>query len=574
MTKKPAKDSRDKLGGRVVGWLLLGLVVLFGGAYAAAHFAAADKAPRGTTVAGIDVGGRPHSEIEDAVRAGLAERVQRPITYRLGESESVVEPSAFGLEVDYAATAKRVGGAATWDPAQLWRNLTDGEDVEPVVTVDDATFAATLAEIQGAMGKAPVSGEITFVDGTVDTVTPVDGRGIDPEASQPAIVEAYLAAEPAPVELSDTVLKPEIGPEALQSALDTFGNPAVASGVVLTFQGQPIKLSPEQYTPALSMKPVDGALVPELDAEALNEVVAPLVRAQGAPREATIKIVAGKPQIVPSEQGNTFDREQLAASFLGLVAAPEGERRLELAVVQDDPEVDTAALEAMGIKERVSTFTTYFPYAEYRNVNIGRASQLVNGTLLEPGETFSLNETVGERTRANGFTEGMMIADGVFKSDLGGGVSQMATTTFNAMFFAGLEDVEHKPHSFYISRYPVGREATVAWGAVDLRFRNDTEHGVYIQSWTKPSTPSSQGSVTVSMWSTKTWDITTSTGGRYAFTSPATRTLTGPTCIPNAGYGGFDIDVKRYFRKPGSKKLVRTENFTTTYTPSDTVICK
>ena len=66
--------------------------------------------------------------------------------------------------------------------------------------------------------------------------------------------------------------------------------------------------------------------------------------------------------------------------------------------------------------------------------------------------------------------------------DLGGGVSQMATTTFNAMFFAGLEDVEHKPHSFYIDRYPVGREATVAWGAVDLRFRNDTPYGVLIDT--------------------------------------------------------------------------------------------
>ena len=129
---------------------------------------------------------------------------------------------------------------------------------------------------------------------------------------------------------------------------------------------------------------------------------------------------------------------------------------------------------ALGIKEKVSTFTTYYPYAEYRNINIGRAAELVNGTVLKPGETFSLNDTVGERTAENGFTKGFIISNGVFKEDFGGGVSQMATTTFNAMFFAGLEDVEHKPHSFYIDRYPVGREATVAWGAVDLRFKNDT----------------------------------------------------------------------------------------------------
>ena len=92
---------------------------------------------------------------------------------------------------------------------------------------------------------------------------------------------------------------------------------------------------------------------------------------------------------------------------------------------------------ALGIKQQVSTFTTYYPYAEYRNINIGRAAELIDGTVLKPGETFSLNDTVGERTAENGFTIGFIISNGIFKEDLGGGVSQMATTTFNAMFFAG-----------------------------------------------------------------------------------------------------------------------------------------
>jgi vancomycin resistance protein YoaR len=150
----------------------------------------------------------------------------------------------------------------------------------------------------------------------------------------------------------------------------------------------------------------------------------------------------------------------------------------------------------------------------------------------------------------------------------------MATTTFNAMFFAGLEDVEHKPHSFYIDRYPVGREATVAWGSVDLRFKNTTPYGVLIEAHVTPSTPSSQGVVTVSMWSTDYWDITTKTGERYNFTSPKTRTITDPDCEPNEGYGGFDIDIWRYFHRAGSAKVVRTEKMHTHYTPSDTVICK
>ena len=155
--------------------------------------------------------------------------------------------------------------------------------------------------------------------------------------------------------------------------------------------------------------------------------------------------------------------------------------------------------------------------------------------MLKPGETFSLNDTVGERTEENGFTTGFVIQNGIFKEDLGGGVSQMATTTFNASFFAGLEDVEHKPHSVYIDRYPVGREATVAWGAVDLRFTNNTPYGVLIDAVVIPSAGRSQGTVTVTMYSTKYWDITTSTGERYNFTSPGTQTMSGPDCVPNDG---------------------------------------
>jgi vancomycin resistance protein YoaR len=150
----------------------------------------------------------------------------------------------------------------------------------------------------------------------------------------------------------------------------------------------------------------------------------------------------------------------------------------------------------------------------------------------------------------------------------------MATTLFNAMFFAGLEDVEHKPHSFYIDRYPVGREATVAWGAVDLRFRNDTPYGVLIDTNVTRSTPTSSGVVTVTMYSTKHWDIRTTTGERHNITQPEVRRIDSVECHANEGYGGFDIDVVRYFTPVNGNTETRgPETFSTTYIPSDTVIC-
>ena len=138
--------------------------------------------------------------------------------------------------------------------------------------------------------------------------------------------------------------------------------------------------------------------------------------------------------------------------------------------------------------ELVSEYTTFYP-SDFppRLTNIHRAADLMDDTLVLPGKTFSMNKEVGERTGARGFAQGYVISGGKLQVDFGGGVSQLATTTFNAMFFAGLEDVEHHPHSFYISRYPEGREATVAWGvegsAVPQRHRHRHlhHHGLHQQ---------------------------------------------------------------------------------------------
>ena len=133
-------------------------------------------------------------------------------------------------------------------------------------------------------------------------------------------------------------------------------------------------------------------------------------------------------------------------------------------------------------------------------------------TLVLPGKVFSLNRTVGERTAERGFAAGYIIDNGQLEVDFGGGVSQLVTTTFNAAYFAALEIVEHHPHSFYISRYPEGREATVAWGVKDLRFRNDSPNGIFI------TTSYTNSSVTVSIYGTKRYRIESVKGPRYDIT--------------------------------------------------------
>ena len=186
-----------------------------------------------------------------------------------------------------------------------------------------------------------------------------------------------------------------------------------------------------------------------------------------------------------------------------------------------------------------------------------------------PGETFSLNGFVGERDRGRGFTEAPMILGGKLVPAVGGGVSQFATTMFNAVFFGGFKNVYHKTHSFYISRYPAGREATVSSPAPDLKWTNDSPYGVLVK------TSFDATSITVTFYGTKQYDEVRSVSGpRTRPTEPKVVYLEpGPDCIATKeGVAGFDIVVYREFYK-GGKQVKPRERFYTRYQPEDIFIC-
>jgi len=567
-----AKDSgREALGGRAVVVAVATVALLLGGGYAAAGAFASDRVPRGTTVGGVAVGGQTPAEAKQTLSRAWQDRVDAPITVTVDGERTTVAPSEAGLEPALNATVEAAGAGDSWAPGRLWDYWTGGDEVAPVVTVDEQRMQATVQRLNGELGTAPVDGTVSFTGSTVRTTKATTGRVLDDEAVREALVAAYLSEEPS-AELELAEVEPDITDADVEQAVEDYANPALSGPVTLVFGDTPVKLRPSDYAKALSLDADGGVLTLATDIDVVMDLVDEAT-VQGEPVDATVRIVDGEPRVVPAKPGVSFADADVYTLFIDLLTQPEGERRGEVDATVEEPEVTTKDVRQLGIKEQVSTFTTYYPHAEYRNTNIGRAAELANGTLLLPGETFSMNDIVGERTRENGFTEGFIISNGILREDLGGGVSQLATTLFNAMFFAGLEDVEHKPHSFYIDRYPVGREATVAWGALDLRFRNNTEHGVFVQSYIRPSTPSSQGSVTVSLYSTKVWDIEARASNRYAYTEPEVRYLQTGDCYAYTGSSGFQIDVFRDFRRPGKEKVVRTEKFHTVYTPSDTVRC-
>jgi vancomycin resistance protein YoaR len=203
-------------------------------------------------------------------------------------------------------------------------------------------------------------------------------------------------------------------------------------------------------------------------------------------------------------------------------------------------------------------FTTYHAAGEARVVNIHRIADLVRGAVIPPGGSFSVNEHVGQRTTANGFVEAGAIRNGVHVPEVGGGVSQFATTLFNAAYFAGLDIVEYQSHSEWFTRYPRGREATMGYPYPDLVIQNDTPHGVLI--WTSYT----DSSLTVTMWSSpyataEQTGITETASGQCAVVT-TTRTRTYPD-------GSTENDTFRATYRPGENLDCNGQPITPTTLP-------
>ncbi len=559
--------GRKQLAGIIAAAGLGVLVVGYGAAFAFAG----DRIPGDTTVLGIPLGGLSEDDAKAKLEAGLKDRQVQPVALKAGGSTYKVDPVEAGLSVDVGATVDAAGVGRSLAPGHIWQALTAGEAIQPVIKKDDAKLQAAVAKLAKQVNRPATDGTITFKDAKPVQHAAADGLQLD-NAKAGGILLAAYPADGTPDELAVSVTKPQADAEAIQKAMTEFAEPAMSGPIRLTVGSKSVELTPEELAPGLAVTVKDGKITPSVSTKLLEPLFQQRFKAlEILPKDAGVQIVGAGPKVIPAVDGMVVDRTKVGTAILAALPKPVGERRAVVNLAPTKAKVTTEAVQALGIKEVMGQFTTQFPHAPYRNVNIGTAARKINGTLVKSGDTFSLNEIVGERTKENGFTEGNIISGGKFVLDLGGGVSQSATTTFNAAFFAGLKDVEHKAHSVYISRYPIGREATVAWPSVDMKFLNDSGHGILVQTIFKASTPGTAGSITVKIWGTKVWDITAGQSGKSNPRKPGLVYNTEANCKPQAPTPGFDITIYRYFAQNGVRK--KTESFVTKYNAADDIRC-
>ena len=548
---------------KVLLWSGLGLLIA-AGAYLGAQWYYADRIPGGTTVAGVDIGGLPADEATAKLTSELGGVSTQPVPVTAGGAVGSLDPAAAGLVFDAEAT---VAGLTefTLDPRALVAQVAGGDAVDPVTVVDDELLTAASDALAIDLETPATSGTVSFVDGAAVQTAATEGASVDVEALRETIVDSWLTAA-RPLELATVPLEPEITQAATDTAFAEAQRVAAAP-VSVAVAGQVAEIPVDALTAAASYAPVDGALVLSFDGAALADaVIARTKSLLSNADDAGFVFVNNVPTIEPGTPGTTLDPVALAASVQA--AALGDQRTATVELTASDPAQSTAALEALGVKEIVSEFATPLTNEPDRTENLRIAAAKVTGTLVLPGETFSLIDTIGPITAANGYLQAHVIVDGEITNGTGGGLSQMSTTTYNAGFFAGMIDVTHTPHSYWFSRYPEGREATLYEGQIDMQWRNDSPYGVLLQSWV------GDGKLHVAAWSTKHYTVETTTSGRSNIVAPTTQHKSGPTCAPQSvGGSGFSVSVWRKVTVTGTGESVVDETNTWRYKPQNAVIC-
>lgn len=371
------------------------------------------------------------------------------------------------------------------------------EAVAVPVTLSLPETISVLQLNEGTRRRDPVDPQLKIRKGKYVVLPGSDGEGIDAKRLMRAVEESIEAGERPPMVSARRVELPSTFTTQELESLAARATDLTAQPLRLTVDGKPGEITPEQLREWLKPAIVDREVQLTLDEKKTLRGLRSLIGTTIRPvQNARLAVNAeGKVEPVKSQSGlrccSSETVADLQRAFNGSIPQP-----VEVRLEEVKPTVTTEEISSIGVKEPIAKFTTKHRAGESRVTNIHRIADLTRGVVIKPGESFSVNDFVGERTAAKGFVEAHSIADGVLIDTFGGGISQYATTLFNAAFFAGLDIPKYKPHSIYISRYPYGREATLSYPQVDLVLRNNTPYGVMI--W--PTYTAS--SITITLYST------------------------------------------------------------------------
>jgi vancomycin resistance protein YoaR len=470
----------------VTGVTLLILFALFG----ISRWFSRDEVIGRVEVGHVPVGGMTEEQALTALLTLEEELLARPAEFDIDGSQVVLSPPETGLDINEEGLLDHVmelGREGNLPYQFVWwlSHILTTEDVPVDGHTDPAAMTAVLDAWDAEVIAQPVSlGAVILEEGVPTPVYPETGIGLDRPPTIAIVEDALLAEDPQPDPLPTAVIVPQLTAADIDAAV-IEAQQLLSDSISLIYEDRSVLFTPEQLTAAyLATTVAEGSpqIVHSFDPVVIDTYLDPVRSEYEAPPvDARFAINGDAISIVPGQKGTRIDETEAAMKLLQ--AGRSTERIGALPLVEDaDPDITTEELEALGITHLVSQFTTFHSCCEDRVVNIQLMADTVDGAIVRSGQTFSLNDFVGPRTTEKGYLPAPTIIAGVLEDTIGGGVSQFATTTYNAIYWAGLQDIEHKPHSYSFLRYPEGIEATINWRTPDLIFRNDTPKAVLIDT--------------------------------------------------------------------------------------------
>lgn len=460
------------------------------------------RVARNVELAGRSIGGLDRSRLAPVVAAVADRYTATTVRVETPSGDLAAASDELGLTLDQRATIESAvelgqSGSVLVRPFRWLVSLVAPREAPIVVSVDEAMVRSVLSEKDPTDRQPPVEPSVTGADGQITVVPGEPGRGLVPTEVAEAIPAAARDGDlPIVVRAEPGRIEPRFDLEDAEAVAEQARG-LTASTLAVEAGGATADVPPETLRTWFSSRPTPEGLVLDLDPERTLADLGKILEDAGEPAvDAGFRVEGGTVSVFAGSDGTACCEEGAASLVLdALTSSSPGPVELPLRVVE--PERTLAEAQALGIREPVGEFTTNFAPGQSRVNNIHRMADLTRGVVIEPGESFSVNGHVGERTRAKGFTPGGFINNGVLEQAIGGGVSQYATTLFNAAFFGGLDFGAYQAHTLYISRYPYGREATLSFPQPDLVIENTTPHGVLI--W--PTYTDS--SITVTLYSTR-----------------------------------------------------------------------
>lgn len=564
MSDGPAKHRLRK-------GLLIGVpvaVVLLGGAYAGLAASQSGKIQRGTTVAGRHVGGMSPSAARAQVAAAAAIQLKTPVVLEVGGKSLTLNPATSGLAMNTAGVLDGLSGFSL-NPSTVWHRLTgDGPHRTLTPKIDRQALLAAVTKVTDGLEGAPKNGTVKFLGGKVVATRSTAGNGVDAAAISSRIAKGWPATKKFSATLSH---RPAALTDAeIQRYVKEFAEPAMSAPVTVKVAGKTTELAVSDISDVLSTTFDGTKLVPQVDEKALATLIDQQTSDLTTPAvNAKLSYQGDKRTITPAKDGTAPDTDGAGQLLIAALAAPD--RTMSLPTRPVKPTVTAADLKTITVgSQLISEFVSAFPTgpenaARTHNIGVGLAK--LNGVVVQPGQTFSLLDTLRPFDAAHGYVKAPTLQGGIDVPGMGGGISQVSTTLYNATFFAGVKLVEHTAHAYWIPRYPMGREATMWDPTIDNKWTNDTGHPIRMQAGIEGN------AAVIRLYGVKTFTVSTTTSDKFHIVPPGpTRHLSGPKCIPQEPEDGFSVTVTRVVKNLAGK-VVKNERVTTHYQPAVRVTC-